>query len=58
MLVGLLVLTLPETVHRPLPQTIEDVERWHDEDLATKRGRGIVLTDVNCGVRETGEARG
>lgn len=40
MLVGLSVLVLPETVHRALPQTIEDVERWSSEDKEAKMRRG------------------
>jgi len=26
---GLLTVLLPETLHRPLPQTIEDIEQWY-----------------------------
>ena len=26
---GLVTLILPETLHRPLPQTIDDIEQWY-----------------------------
>ena len=28
---GLLTLLLPETLHRPLPQTIDDIELWYSK---------------------------
>jgi len=32
---GLLTLLLPETLHRPLPQRIDDIERWYSDKNAT-----------------------
>jgi len=28
---GLLTMLLPETLHRPLPQTIDDIELWYSK---------------------------
>jgi len=33
----LLTLLLPETLHRPLPQTIDDIERWYSGKQAAQQ---------------------
>jgi len=33
---SLLILALPETLNRPLPQTIEDIENWAKKDKSKK----------------------
>ena len=30
---ALLALLLPETVDKPLPQTMEDIEAWYEQDV-------------------------
>ena len=37
MAAGLLTLLLPETLHRALPQTIDDVERWYSDKHAAQQ---------------------
>jgi len=34
---GLVTLLLPETLHRPLPQTIEDIEQWYSGKDSARR---------------------
>jgi len=39
---GLLTLLLPETLYRPLPQTIDDIERWYsDKQFAQEKSQHV-----------------
>jgi len=36
---GLVTLILPETLHRPLPQTIDDIEQWYSDKKSDNVGK-------------------
>ena len=39
MAAGLLTLLLPETLGRPLPQTIDDIEQWYSDKKSDNVGK-------------------
>jgi len=43
---GLLVILLPETKDRPLPQTIEDIENWSKEPSLAKDSKVIAEQEL------------
>ena len=46
LLAAVLCLVLPETLHRPLPERVEDIEAWYEEDAEESGGREQVMYDA------------
>jgi len=50
---GLLTLLLPETLNRPLPQTIDDIEQWYKRPIVNQHemiaiNNQLINRDVNA----------